>query len=154
MNNQRKGEQKKNVLKDICQKLFICFYIDLSRINLAELGQGPWSPEADISNTSCCKIHSRFYCCYGYSNLLFNRREINSPRSLQHIITQPSRCQALHTGVGFSNITLNLNIKSREGGRKGPDGFLAAQLILYQGVFTSACHVQRAVLCSVFTPMI
>lgn len=41
MNNQRKGEQKKIVLKDICQKLFTCFYIDLSKINLAELGQGP-----------------------------------------------------------------------------------------------------------------
>lgn len=41
MNNQRKGAQKKIVLKDLRQKLFTCLYIDLSRINLAELGQGP-----------------------------------------------------------------------------------------------------------------
>lgn len=41
MSNQRKGEQKKIVLKDIYQKLFTCFYTDLSSINLVELGQRP-----------------------------------------------------------------------------------------------------------------
>lgn len=99
----RKNKNIRKLKYKIFVRNFPCFYIGLSSISLGKTGQDnitqkkypwitPWSPEGDICSTSCCKTHSRFYCCYGYSKPSFQQERKKFCRSLQHIVTQLSHC--------------------------------------------------------------